>query len=90
MLSPEILRDYQGEYLLEVFKLPVFLIIEHDKLLPRMNGQADSEFILLEKDLFTVTGKPGYRIRFKREGGKIKEFTSVQPNGTFRAIKIEK
>lgn len=88
--SPALLREYQGEYLLEAFKLPVFLIIENDKLLARMSGQADSEFILLEKDLFTVKGKSGYRIRFKREGDKIKEFTSVQPNGTFRAIKIEK
>ncbi|MBL7769351.1 MAG: alpha/beta hydrolase [Flavipsychrobacter sp.] len=80
------LKNYTGVYVLENFNLPVVVEIQNEKLIARVTGQADSELLPIEKDVFTVKGKQGYSITFKMNGSKPLEFTSIQPNGIFRAV----
>jgi len=36
-------------------------------------------------DTFTVKNLGGYEVHFQKDGDKVVGFTSVQPNGTFKA-----
>lgn len=80
------LQTYQGVYTLDNFKIDITLKIQDGKLWALVPGQPDDEFVPLSKDVFTVKGKQGYTITFKMNGSKPIEFTSVQPNGIFRAV----
>lgn len=81
------LQKYAGVYTLEMYKLDITLEIRNGKLFSKVPGQPDSELMPISKDLFTVKDKEGYTITFKTEDNKVLEFVSVQPNGTFKAIK---
>lgn len=80
------LQKYAGVYILEVYNIPIVLEIREAKLFAKVSGQEDDELVPISKDKFTVKGKQGYMITFKMNGNKPKEFTSVQPNGTFKAV----
>jgi uncharacterized protein len=80
------LQKYVGVYTIEAYKVDVVLEIRDSKLWSKVAGQSDNEFIPTSKNTFTVKDKQGYVITFKMEGDKPLEFTSVQPNGTFKAI----
>ncbi|MBX2946894.1 MAG: hypothetical protein KF725_13750 [Cyclobacteriaceae bacterium] len=56
-------------------------------MISKVPGQADSEFVPVSKDVCTVKDKQGYNITFHKSNDKITGFTSVQPNGTFKATK---
>jgi predicted alpha/beta superfamily hydrolase len=87
-LTENELKYYVGQYVLENYNISITLELRDGKLMSKVPGQADSEFVPLSKDVFTVKDKQGYNITFSRENGLITGFTSVQPNGTFRAKKI--
>lgn len=80
------LQKYQGIYILEKYNIPIVLEVRDRKLFAKVPGQTDDEFVPVSKDVFTVKGKQGYTITFKCLDNKPLEFTSVQPNGTFKAI----
>lgn len=80
------LQRYTGVYTLVAFNLDIKLEIRDGKLLAIVPGQADSEFLSISENVFTVKDQKGYTITFQMEGNKPKGFTSVQPNGTFEAV----
>lgn len=80
------LQKYAGIYILEKYNLPIELVVRENKLFAKVPGQADDEFVPISKDVFTVKSKQGYTVTFKFINDKPLEFTSEQPNGTFKAI----
>lgn len=80
------LQKYAGVYNLEIYNIPIVLEIRDNTLWAKVPGQEDDEFQLLSENIFTVKGKQGYTITFQMDGDKPKGFTSVQPNGTFKAV----
>jgi uncharacterized protein len=85
-LSKNELQKYAGVYILETYKIEVELGIRGDKLWAKVTGQEDDELTPLSKDVFNVKNKQGYTITFQMGGDRAIAFTSVQPNGTFKAI----
>lgn len=85
-LKPEELRKYQGVYTLETYRIDITIRIQDGKLLASIPGQPADEFVPVSKDVFSVKGKQGYTVTFKMNGDKPIEFTSIQPNGTFKAV----
>ncbi len=81
------LIQYAGQYVLDEYKIEILLEIKDGKLISKVPGQADNEFVPISKDVFTVKDKQGYIITFHKNNDKVMGFTSVQPNGTFKATK---
>jgi predicted alpha/beta superfamily hydrolase len=80
------LQKYAGVYMLETYQISIKLEIRNGKLWSVVPGQADSELVPVSKDVFTVKGIQGYTITFGMDADKPLGFTSVQPNGTFKAV----
>jgi predicted alpha/beta superfamily hydrolase len=80
------LEKYAGVYILEAYNIDVNLEIREGKLVAKVQGQEDDELTPFSKDIFTVKNKQGYTITFQISGSRAVAFTSVQPNGTFKAI----
>lgn len=59
--------------------------IRDNKLFAKVPGHKDDEFEFQSEHIFTVKGKQGYRVTFQMDGDNPKGFTSLQPNGTFKA-----
>ncbi len=85
-LTPQVLKKYAGTYVLEAYKIDIVLVLQDGKLISKVPGQPDSEFIAVSQDVFTVKGKQGYTITFSMNGDRPQSFTSVQPNGSFKAV----
>lgn len=79
------LEKYAGVYLLEAYKIDVNLEIKEGKLLAKVPGQDDDELTPVSKDMFTVKNKQGYTITFQMNDNRAVAFTSVQPDGIFKA-----
>lgn len=79
------LQKYAGVYILETYNISIVLEIRDNKLFAKVPGQEDDEFEFQSEHIFTVKGKQGYKVTFEIDGDKPKGFTSVQPNGTFKA-----
>ena len=80
------LQKYAGVYILETYKIEVELGLRGDKLWAKVTGQPDDELAPLSKDVFNVRNKQGYIITFQMDGDRAIAFTSVQPNGIFKAV----
>lgn len=85
-LSSRELENYAGVYILEAYIIEINLEIRDGKLFAKVQGQEDDELIPVSKDIFTVKNKQGYTITFRMRDSKAVAFTSVQPNGVFKAI----
>ena len=79
------LKKYAGMYNIEGFTVTVLLQVKNGALWSSVPGQNDTELIPVSPETFTVKNASGYTISFKMEAGKATGFTSVQPNGTFKA-----
>lgn len=79
------LQQYTGVFILELYQVPIVMEVRRQTLWAKVPGQADDELVPVAENVFSVKGKPGYTVTFTMEGGLPKEFTSVQPNGTFKA-----
>ncbi|MBX2901678.1 MAG: hypothetical protein KF775_18660 [Cyclobacteriaceae bacterium] len=86
-LTESDLIQYVGQYVLDDYKITIVLELKDGKLISKVPGQADSEFVPVSKDVFTVKDKQGYNITFHKTNDTITGFTSVQPNGIFKATK---
>lgn len=84
--SKDYLKKFSGTYTLVAFNLDMKLVFRDEKLWAIVPGQEDSEFLPISENEFTVKGKQGYTITFEMINDKPKGFTSVQPNGVFKAI----
>ena len=84
-ISLEDLHKYTGTYTLQGFNIDVTLDIINGKLFSKMAGRANSEFVPVSKNVFTVKGTKGYTITFEMNGDKPTGFISVQPDGTYIA-----
>ena len=80
------LQQYIGVYILELYQVPIVIEVRKQKLWAKVPGQPDDELVPVAENVFSVKGKPGYTVTFTFEGGIPKEFNSVQPNGTFKAV----
>lgn len=80
------LQKYAGIYTLIDFQLDMALDVRNGSIWAVVPGQADEEFQLISENVFTIKGKQGYTITFQMKGDKPQGFTSVQPNGTFKAV----
>ncbi len=80
------LMKYAGIYTLVDFQLDIALEVRDGSLWAKVPGQPEDEFQIFSENIFTIKGKQGYTVTFQMEGDKPKGFTSVQPNGTFRAV----
>lgn len=87
---PVKLDHYAGVYILETYNIPIILEIRNAQLWAKVQGEEDDELQWLAENVFTVKGKQGYKITFQMNGDKPTGFTSVQPNGTFKAIFSDK
>lgn len=87
---PVKLDQYAGVYILETYNIPIILEIRNAQLWAKVQGEDDDELQWLAENVFTVKGKQGYKITFHMKDGKPAGFTSVQPNGTFKAIFSDK
>jgi uncharacterized protein len=81
------LQKYTGNYLIQVYNIPVTLKLKNGALWSSVPGQEESEFVPVSKGVFTVKNKKGYQITFEMNGDTPVSFTSVQPNGTFKIVK---
>jgi hypothetical protein len=86
ILSTDELEKYAGVYILEGYKIEVNLEIREGKLLAKVQGQADDELTPVSKDIFTVKNKQGYTLTFQMSDNRAVAFTSVQPEGIFKAL----
>jgi predicted alpha/beta superfamily hydrolase len=80
------LQKYAGVYVLETYNISIVLEIRDNKLFAKVPKQEDDEFEFQSEHIFTVKGKQGYKVTFEMDRDKPKGFTSVQPNGTFKAV----
>lgn len=86
-ITPTIdVKKYAGIYTLVDFQLDIALEVRNGSLWSIVPGQPDGEFQAISENVFTVKGTQGYTITFEMNGDKPKGFTSVQPNGTFKAV----
>lgn len=84
--SAEDLQKYAGIYTLVDFNLDMALKLRKGSLWAIVPGQADGELQAIAENVFTLKGQQGYTITFEMNDGNPKSFTSVQPNGTFKAV----
>lgn len=84
-LTEHELQKYAGVFDIKEFQVTVTLQVRKGALWASVPGQNDDEFIPVSTDTFTVKNKSGYTISFQMEAGKATGFTSVQPNGIFKA-----
>jgi len=78
-------KKYTGPFDLDSIAYSVTIFMKNNTLFVRAPGQGELELIPIAPDTFTIKNISGYTIYFKMEEGKVAGFTSVQPNGTFKA-----
>jgi uncharacterized protein len=84
-LTEQELQKYVGVFDIESVPVTVTLQVKNGAIWSTVPGQVDYEFVPISPDTFTVKNINGFTITFNMEGGKATGFTSVQPNGTFKA-----
>lgn len=84
-LAEQDLQKYTGEFEFEGISLSATLEVKDGKLWANVPGEGDFELVPLSPDTFTVKNMDGYTVYFEMQDQKALSFTSVQPNGTFKA-----
>ena len=88
--TKEELHEYEGEYDLNGVALKIY--IKNEKVLYLfVPGQPEYELTPIDKDKFSIKILQGFKVQFNRDDKQqIAELLSIQPNGTFKAIKKKK
>jgi CubicO group peptidase (beta-lactamase class C family) len=86
-ITKEELQQYTGEYELSGITMKIF-IKGDETLYLFVPGQPEYELVPIDKDKFSIKTLNGFTVQFNRNaGGDITELLSIQPNGTFKAIR---
>ncbi len=83
--SAEDLKKYEGAFDMESAAVTVTVKLKGSELWAEVPGEGDFQLLPASKDIFTVKNMSGYEVHFEREGNTVTGFTSIQPNGTFKA-----
>ncbi len=84
-LTGKELEKYAGVFDLDSISLAITMQVKNDELWAEVPGQGDFQLVPVSPDTFSVKNMGGYEVHFQMEGDKVLGFTSVQPNGTFKA-----
>jgi len=84
-LSQKELQKYAGVYDLDSITIAITMIVKNGELCAQVPGQGEFQLVPVSADTFSVKNRGGYEVHFQMEGDKALGFTSIQPNGTFRA-----
>jgi hypothetical protein len=84
-VSAHDLQQYAGLFVIDKVGVTITLLIKEDALWAEVPGEGAFQLVPFSPDTFTVKNRSGYEVRFEKEGEKVTGFTSVQPNGTFKA-----
>ncbi len=84
-VSKEELEKYTGTYMLGNMEAKVYVKEALHLLVP---GQPEYELVPVGPHKFTIKVLPGFTVLFDVDkDGKVTGFTSIQPNGSFKAKK---
>ncbi len=78
-------QKYVGVFVMDSIGVTVKMQIKDKTLWAEVPGDNSYQLVPFSMHLFTVKNLSGYEIRFQTDGDKVVGFTSVQPNGTFKA-----
>ncbi len=84
-LTEQELQKYAGTFDIEGYPVTITLQVKDHSLWSSVPGQSDAELIPVLPNTFSVKNVSGYSISFQMEAEKVTGFTSVQPNGIFKA-----
>ena len=84
-LTVEDLKKYEGQFDMEGVNVTVTLKVKDNDLWAEVPGEGEFQLIPASQNSFTVKNLDGYQVKFDMDGGKAVGFTSIQPNGTFKA-----
>jgi len=84
-LTKEDLIKYSGEYSFETVPVTATILIKDAALWLSSPEQGNFELVPLAPDVFGLKNIKGYELHFEMSGDKPTGFTSIQPNGTFKA-----
>ena len=84
-LTQQELQKYAGVFDLDSISVAITMQVKNDELWAQVPGQGDFQLVPVSPGTFSVKNMSGYEVSFQTEGDKVIGFTSVQPNGTFRA-----
>lgn len=84
-LSEQELLKYAGVFDLESLPVTITTQVKDSQLWAQVPGEGDFQLVPVSSNTFTVKNMSGYEVHFQVEGDKVLGFTSIQPNGTFKA-----
>jgi tetratricopeptide (TPR) repeat protein len=84
-LTGQELQKYTGVFDMDSISLAITMQVKNDELWAAVPGQGDFQLIPVAPNTFTVKNISGYEVHFQMDGDKVVGFTSIQPNGTFKA-----
>ena len=90
MFTRKATRDFSkfvGEYVLVLGELVTRVSVKDGELKWAVPGQMEYTLEYVKDNLFSLKGIPGFTVKFAEEAGNITGLESIQPNGTFAAIK---
>jgi hypothetical protein len=89
-LSKDSLQKYVGDYNLGAITAKVYVKGENTLYL-FVPGQPEYELANTGKDLFALKAVEGFSLQFRGNAkGEIAEVDFIQPNGTFKAMRVLK
>lgn len=86
-ISKDSLAAYTGEY--EISGVTIKIYTKEEKTLYMfVQGQPEYELVPVDTDKFNLKNLSGFSVQFNRnDKGDVIELLSIQPNGTFKAIR---
>jgi predicted alpha/beta superfamily hydrolase len=84
-LTEQELQKYIGVFDLDSVPVTITTVVKNNELWAQVPGQGDFQLVPVSPATFTVKNISGYELHFQMEGDKVTGFTSIQPNGTFKA-----
>jgi tetratricopeptide (TPR) repeat protein len=79
------LQKYSGAFDMDSVALTITMEVKDNELWAQVPGEGDFQLVPVSRDTFSVKNLSGYEVHFQMDGDKAIGFTSVQPNGTFKA-----
>jgi len=84
-LTAQELKKYAGVFDLDTLPVTITIELRNEELWASVPGEGDFQLVPLSESTFTVKNLSGYEVHFQMDGDKVLGFTSIQPNGTFKA-----